>query len=116
MTIFWDISKWNRGQTKWYGGSTEFISSFAKKEGKIQNLLVRFASSKKKKKKKKKLVRFELMSSAMKTFQKYSIYSLSINVTQNCVKISLLLLQSPSLTIIYLSLIIQTLCCTYNYQ
>ena len=52
MTIFWDISKWNRGQTKWYGGSTEFISSFAKKEGKIQNLLVRFASSKKKKKKK----------------------------------------------------------------
>ena len=21
MTIFWDISKWNRGQTKWDGGS-----------------------------------------------------------------------------------------------
>ena len=21
-TIFWDISKWNRGQTKWDGGST----------------------------------------------------------------------------------------------
>ena len=56
------------------------------------------------------------MSSAMKTFQKYSIYSLSINVTQNCVKIFLLLLQSPSLAIIYLSLIIQTFCCTYNYQ
>ena len=23
MTIFWDILKWNRGQTKWDGGSTK---------------------------------------------------------------------------------------------
>ena len=25
-TIFWDIPKWNRGQTKWDGGSTTFQS------------------------------------------------------------------------------------------
>ena len=24
-TIFWDISKWNRGQTKWDGGSILFF-------------------------------------------------------------------------------------------
>ena len=23
-TIFWDIPKWNRGQTKWDGGSIDF--------------------------------------------------------------------------------------------
>ena len=32
-TIFWDIPKWNRGQTKWDGGSINFslrISSIPK--------------------------------------------------------------------------------------
>ena len=24
-TIFWDISKWNRGQKKWDGGSNSFF-------------------------------------------------------------------------------------------
>ena len=24
-TIFWDIPKWNRGQTKWDGGSNIFV-------------------------------------------------------------------------------------------
>ena len=31
MTIFWDISKWNRRQTKWNGGST-FYEQIEKKE------------------------------------------------------------------------------------
>ena len=27
-TIFWDISKWNRGQKKWDGGSTTKVRPF----------------------------------------------------------------------------------------
>ena len=30
-TIFWDIPKWNRGQTKWDGGSRTFIERFSRK-------------------------------------------------------------------------------------
>ena len=26
IIIFWDISKWNRGQTNWDGGSTFFVA------------------------------------------------------------------------------------------
>ena len=27
-TIFWDISKWNRGQTKWDGGSNNYQNTY----------------------------------------------------------------------------------------
>ena len=27
-TIFWNIPKWNRGQTKWDGGSTTYAEAY----------------------------------------------------------------------------------------
>ena len=40
--IFWDILKWNRGQTKWDGGSNRKMLGILKK--KISELLPQFAS------------------------------------------------------------------------
>ena len=46
-TIFWDISKWNRGQKKWDGGSTK------SQPKKIVCEIVNFGSTKLTKQKKK---------------------------------------------------------------
>ena len=39
-TIFWDISKWNRGQKKWDGGSIFIINS--KYIQQITNLIITY--------------------------------------------------------------------------
>ena len=42
-TIFWDISKWNRGQKKWDGGSNKLLDFFGPIWENILNYVLVFA-------------------------------------------------------------------------